>query len=163
MVRKAGMNGRAERQKGMVLVVALVLLLVMTLLGLNLAGGGSMGLRMARNMQETAVSLHSAEAGIAAVLSLIVDDGNPFQDASLNEDDTLDATALFGESAPGLLKDNGVEPELFVRERALECPRAEAATSADKIGCDYYRIESEHEAGASVRVARGAYMRVLKN
>lgn len=162
MVREAEVDGRA-RQGGMVLVVALVLLLAMTLLGINLAGGGSMELRMARNMQETSISLHSAEAGIAAVVGLVAEDGNPFQTPSLQEGDELDFAALFGDEGPALLEQNGVEPELFVRERALECPRVEAATSADKVGCDYYRIEAEHDGHARVRVARGAYMRVLKN
>lgn len=165
MVGEVVMRRLPRKQQGMVLVVALVLLMVVTMLGVNLASSGSMELKMARNMQETSMSFQSAEAGIAAVWSLVSDAGNPFVSVGLAQGDILDRAALF--PVPGGILDQipdgaDVDTDLFVLERELGCPRVEEGSSADKIACDYYRVEAEHDGNARVRVAQGSFMRIFK-
>jgi type IV pilus assembly protein PilX len=52
------------RQKGTVLLVALIMLLVMTLLGLNSMRGTSLEERMAGNWRDQIIALQAAEAGL---------------------------------------------------------------------------------------------------
>ncbi|CAH1748585.1 conserved protein of unknown function [Thauera humireducens] len=162
------MKRQPNGQRGMVLVVALILLVVATLLGVNLASTGSLELKMARNMQETARSFEFAQGGVAAVWGLIADRGT----VGSQNGDILRYNELFdGGVRPAWLLNNDIRPDLFVLERELTCPRLEEGSSADKIACDYYRIEATHDGGeddvdddgfARVRVAQGAFIRIFK-
>jgi len=65
-------NFQPQRQSGFVLVVALVLLLVLTLLGLAAAQSTSLEERMARNARNHDMAFQAAEAGLNAAQSGIL-------------------------------------------------------------------------------------------
>ena len=57
-----------RQQKGAVLVITLVLMLIASFVAVYMVAGTTQDLRMARNTQEATISFESAEAGINAVL-----------------------------------------------------------------------------------------------
>jgi len=70
MLRNSGsFDSRPHRQSGFVLIVALVLLLVLTLLGLAAAQSTSLEERMARNARNHDMAFQAAEAGLNAAQS----------------------------------------------------------------------------------------------
>lgn len=73
MLHNSGTLGsRPQRQTGFVLIVALVLLLVLTLLGLAAAQSTSLEERMARNARNHDMAFQAAEAGLNAAQSGIL-------------------------------------------------------------------------------------------
>lgn len=73
MHRNTGSNDSSPaRQSGFVLVVALILLLVLTLLGLAAAQSTSLEERMARNARNHDMAFQAAEAGLSAAQSAIL-------------------------------------------------------------------------------------------
>lgn len=63
--------GRVTRQRGAVLVVSLLLLLVMTLLGLGASQSTRLQERMAGNQRDMELALQGAEAGLRAAEDLL--------------------------------------------------------------------------------------------
>lgn len=63
--------GRMQRQRGAVLVVSLLLLLVMTLLGLGASQSTRMQERMAGNQRDVELAMQGAEAGLRAAEDLL--------------------------------------------------------------------------------------------
>ena len=78
-----------RRQRGAVLVVGLITLVVLTIIGLHASRSATMGMVAATNAQESAVALAAAE-----------------DSASIGERQTL---ALYGGSFPGDLSDNAAD------------------------------------------------------
>ena len=77
----------ARPQRGAVLIVSLLLLLVMTLLGLGMSQSTRMQERMAGNQRDMELAMQGAEAGLRAsesMLSQRVPDEKVFQDACDN-------------------------------------------------------------------------------
>ncbi len=66
----------STRQKGAVLVVALILLLVVTLLGAAVMQGGSLEMKMANNSQERQVAFNAAEEGLRQTEIFLSNNGN---------------------------------------------------------------------------------------
>jgi type IV pilus assembly protein PilX len=64
-------RGRVTRQRGAVLVVSLLLLLVMTLLGLGASQSTRMQERMAGNQRDLELAMQGAEAGLRAAEDLL--------------------------------------------------------------------------------------------
>ncbi|MBP9032385.1 MAG: hypothetical protein KBG29_00740 [Pseudomonadales bacterium] len=129
-----------NRQQGVALVVALILLTVLALIGIYAAATGSLELRMARNMQDAYDSFQSAEAGIAAVVSLARLGPDPF--TGDDEDEPFN-----GADDPLEQLNDGQDSVTATVELILlgaVCPRSELASSTDLIACDHYRVEAEH-------------------
>ena len=77
----------ARRQRGAVLIVSLMLLLVMTLLGLGASQSTRMQERMAGNQRDIELAMQGAEAGLRASESMVsqsVPDTKVFDDACDN-------------------------------------------------------------------------------
>lgn len=74
-----------RRERGVVLVVALVLLLVLTLIGLSTMESSGMEMKMANQSRERLVAMQAAEAGLHAAESFIESTG--FSDAELDGSD----------------------------------------------------------------------------
>ena len=129
-----------NRQQGVALVVALILLTVLALIGIYAAATGSLELRMARNMQDAYDSFQSAEAGIAAVVSLARLGPDPF--TGDDEDEPFN-----GADDPLEQLNDGQDSVTATVELILlgaGCPRSELASSTNLIACDHYRVEAEH-------------------
>src|SRR5690625_630691 len=65
-VRYLTTNGCSQRQRGVALVVALILLIVITLVGLAAVSGTIMQNKMASNLYDREVAFQSSEAGLRA-------------------------------------------------------------------------------------------------
>ena len=137
---------RSARERGAALAIALILLAVVTLLSVYGAATGALDLRISGNMQAAADSFRQAEAGAAAVMSLVatgpdpftgVDNADPMQNASGNRLGNLNDGA------------GSVATNVVLQVKGGTCPRSRAGFSADLIACDHYRIESTHTAADS--------------
>jgi len=62
----------ANKQRGVVLIVALVLLLVVTLLGVAVMSGSALDMKMANNSQERQQAFNAAEAALSQAESLLM-------------------------------------------------------------------------------------------
>lgn len=148
-----------SRQRGVSLVVALILLAVLTLISLYVAATGGLELRMARNMQESEDSFQSAEAGVAAVLRQVRGGPDPFR-----RQDVADPLAGVTPNPLAALNDGAAAMDLNVVYMAGDtpCPRVEEAYSADLIVCDHYRVESRHDTDdARTKVDQGVVKPVI--
>jgi len=134
------------RERGAALAVALILLAVVTVLSIFGAATGALDLRVSGNMQAASDSFRQAEAGVAAVMSLVatgpdpftgVDNANPMQNASGNRLGNLNDGA------------GSVAMNVVLQVKGGTCPRSRAGFSADLIACDHYRVESTHTAANS--------------
>ncbi len=147
-----------ERQRGIALAATLILLTVVTLLGLYAASNSSLGLFMAKNMQDAFDAFQSAEAGVAAVVSLPQLGADPFIGVSstnaLGSNSTLLEELNRGESS--------VSTSIELKLRDAVCPRAEAASSTNLIACDHYRVEAVQQSDdARATVAQGVVKSVI--
>jgi len=148
---------RRGRQRGVVLTITLVLLVVVALIAVYSAANVGSDLRMVRNMQASVRSLNSAEAGASALIKSI-----------------FDAPAILNRQ-PNANPLNGVDPNplsnltegqigLNVLPTALNanCPRVESGTSNRTLSCDHYRLESEHTSpDARTRVDQGVFAEII--
>lgn len=151
------------RQRGVALAVALIFLMVLTVVGVYAASGSALGLRMAKNMQDSFSSFQAAEAIVAAVLTVSRIGTDPFDGVTKVNNDPLGSkkTDLLGELGGGVASiDASVE---LILPRAV-CPRMEKGSSADLIACDHYRIDGEHETDAArTRVSQGIVKSIIGN
>ena len=148
------------RQQGVAMVVALILLTVLALIGIYGAATGSLELRMSRNMQDAYDSFQSAEAGIAAVVSLARLGPDPF--TGDDEDEPFN-----GADDPLEQLNDGQDSVTATVELILlgaVCPRSELASSTNLIACDHYRVEAEHVSDdARATVDQGIVKSVIGN
>ena len=146
-----------KREKGTVLLVSLLLLLILSMIGIQGMSTGIFGLRMAGNVQSIYDSFQLSDAGRAAAKA---------DAASFNGGDQLD---IFSGGDSGTTSDYIVAEVNVVRllpDVELECPRSPAASSITFVGCEYYTIDSEHEdaaSGARTHVFEGVSKQILAN
>ncbi|MBK7171386.1 MAG: hypothetical protein IPH83_19925 [Gammaproteobacteria bacterium] len=149
------------RQQGVALMISLILLTILTVLGVYAASTGALQLRMVGNMQESFDSFQSAEAGIAAVLSLVRSGPDPFAG-----DDEPDPFNGAGSVPLDQLNDGAgsVNVNIVMQLKGATCPRLEEGYSVGLIDCDHYRIESLHtSADARTKLDEGIVKPVIGN
>ena len=150
----------APRQRGAVLAITMVLLVVAALLAAYAAANMTTDLRMVRNLQESVRSLNSAEAGTSALVRNIF--ATP---GLLNGNSNLDP--LSGVTPNPLANvvnrsDDTIDLNVINTVREGACPRTEAGTSARIVVCDHYRLESEHNSDfARTKVDEGVFAEVI--
>lgn len=151
---------RVEPQQGVALAATLILLTAITLISLYAASSGALGLHMAKNMQDSFDAFQSAEAGVAAVVSLARVGANPF-DGDDDGEPLADDAELLDQLNDGAAS---VSASVRLKLRAAVCPRAEIASSTDLIACDHYRVEAEQQSNdARATVAQGVVKSVIGN
>ena len=140
-------------QRGVALATALIFLVVVTIIAVTAANNSSLGLKMSANMQDSYRSFQIAEAGLYGALGLAgsandpfrrQDDLTPFQGVSPHPLRNIDATPA---NIP-------LDVDVFLISIARPCPRPPSATGGSSVGvfdCDYYRINSEHDAPGRAR------------
>ena len=144
-----------KRQKGVVMLVSLLMLVILSLIGIAAISTSVFELRMAGNIQNMYESFQSADAGIAAAMS----DGGSF--------DGVDKADIFGGGEPGSVNDYivaKVNVGRLLPEVELQCPRGASSSSVTFIGCEHYTVDSEHESevtGARTHVYQGAVREIL--
>ena len=143
-----------NREKGTVLLVSLLLLLILSIIGIAGMSTSIFGLRMAGNIQSMYDSFQVADAGRAAAMSDPANFNGGDQDDIFSGDDYIVA------------KVNVVR---LLPDQELECPRSPTASSVSFIGCEYYELDSEHlserddvvSSGAQTRIFGGATKEIL--
>ena len=144
-----------KRQKGVVMLVSLLMLVILSLIGIAAISTSVFELRMAGNIQNMYESFQSADAGIAAAMS----DGGVF--------DGTDKADIFAGGDAGTVEEYivaEVNVGRLLPEVELTCPRGPGASSVTFIGCEHYTVDSEHEndaTGARTHVYQGAVREIL--
>ena len=144
-----------RREKGVVMLVSLLLLIILSVIGMQGMSNGIFNLRMAGNIQNLYDSFQMADAGIAATMA---DDGHF---------DGTDQADIFAGGDPGSTEDfivAVVDVERLLPDVELDCPRAPGASSIGFIGCERYLVDSEHEdaaTGARTHVYQGVVREVI--
>ncbi len=144
-----------RREKGVVMLVSLLLLIILSVIGMQGMSNGIFNLRMAGNIQNLYDSFQMADAGIAATMA----DGGHF--------DGTDKADIFAGGDPGSTKDfivAEVDVERLLPEIEVDCPRAPGASSVSFLGCERYLVDSEHEdavTGARTRVFQGVVREII--
>ncbi|MEZ5573470.1 MAG: pilus assembly PilX N-terminal domain-containing protein [Halioglobus sp.] len=140
-------------ERGAVLVVSMLFLLVVTVISVVAARNSSFSTKMSSNLQDSYSSFQSAEAGILATI-LLTRTGNAADDPfDGNTDETPFADIDAGVHPLRQLNDgpDDVDVKVLFTGAALTCPRSVTAFSENLLDCDYYRVESEHQAPQKAR------------
>ena len=144
-----------RREQGVVMLVSLLLLVMLSIIGLQGMTSSIFNLRIAGNIQNMYDSFQMADAGIAATMA----DGDSF--------DGVNKPDIFAGGDPGSTEDfivAEVNVERLLPDVELECSRSPGASSITFIGCEHYRIDSEHEdaaTGARTHVFQGVVREVI--
>ncbi len=144
-----------RREKGVVMLVSLLLLIILSVIGMQGMSNGIFNLRMAGNIQNLYDSFQMADAGIAATMA----DGGHF--------DGTDQADIFAGGDPGSTEYfivAEVNVERLLPDVEIDCPRTPGASSVSFIGCERYMIDSEHEdaaTGARTRVFQGVVREII--
>ena len=93
-------NHTVIRQKGAVLVVSLLILLVMTVLGVAAMGTSTLQERMANNNRQQQVAFQAAEAALRAAESYLANTVNSVTALTVNFNSAAPLTGLYAERAP---------------------------------------------------------------
>lgn len=143
-------TSRLSSQRGVVLVVTMLFLMVITVVALMTASNSALGLRMSANIQDSYESFQSAEAGVLAVMSL---SGTAFEPFDGNDSLTPFAAIPSGDHPLRDLNDGpaAVDVDVYLITSDTACPPRPLGYSADLFACDYYRIVSEHEVASKAR------------
>ena len=148
-----------EQQRGIALAATLILLTAVTLLGLYAASNSSLGLFMAKNMQDAFDAFQSAEAGVAAVVGMPQVGTDPFTGTSNSNPLGSYSTILLQELNRGA---GSVDTSIELKLRNATCPRSELASSTSLISCDHYRVVAVQESDdARATVAQGVVKSVI--
>ncbi len=151
----------ARNQRGSTLFVTLVVLALLMILGTSTITSSIVDVRIAGNTKETFESFQKADAGVNAVVSLVGTANDPFDGAS-HADPFADFAA--DESPIKNIADLTVSTTLTQSVGA--CGRSEVATSASKVACEFYEINSNHASttsGANNAVVQGMRRQVIAN
>jgi hypothetical protein len=131
-------------QRGAVLVISMLFLLVVTVISVVAARNSNFSLQMSSNMQDSTSSFQSAEAGVLATLLLSRTTVDPFNGTS-----STDPFVSFTTETHPLRQLNddpaALDVDVYFTGSALTCPRNAEGFTDGLLDCDYYRIESQHE------------------
>lgn len=137
------------RQQGMALVVSLLFLLVLTMIGVVAATNSRYALQMSLNTQDGLQSFQAAEAGVYAALATSGTATDLFM--GFSTEDIFDGLSDEENPLASLETADDVTTDVFLTASATACPRRVDGSSVGLFDCDYYRIESEHDAPQRAR------------
>jgi hypothetical protein len=145
------MNGLSVKpqQQGMALVVSLLFLLVLTMIGVVAATNSRYALQMSLNTQDGLQSFQAAEAGVYAALATSGTAEDLFM--GFSTEDIFDGLTEEDNPLGSLETGADVTTDVFLTASATACPRRVDGSSVGLFDCDYYRIESEHNAQRRAR------------
>jgi len=141
-------------QSGVALVTALLFLLVVTVIAVTAANNSAVGLKMSANMQDAYRSFQSAESGVYAALGLAGGPQDPFQRQDVVEEPFQGVTDHPFRNQAEDPNEVPVDVDVFLISIQRACPRPPSSRGGSSEGafdCDYYRIESEHDAPGQAR------------
>lgn len=134
-----------QRQKGAVLAISMIFLIIVTLIGVYAANTATMDVRMARNMQAQMESAQAAEAGLNAAFETL---------APVTGDVLFTSVSTPTALGTGTLLDNlntgGASVALSIAFMGKDVmPNGQAPTgqagNQPKVECYFHRVVSGHE------------------
>ncbi|MGG2395980.1 PilX N-terminal domain-containing pilus assembly protein [Pseudomonas sp. SH1-B] len=125
---------KPKHQRGAVLIVALIMLLLLTIIGLSSMRGTSLQENMASNMRDSNLSLQASEAALRKGEEEVT---SKFLDGTLSSLETADLTGSY-DDFPGTSKD----PEYTITLLAKIRTSTEAGAPIDEEGA-IVRVESD--------------------
>lgn len=146
-------------QQGVALVVALVILVVLSVLGISAVRVTVNDLQIAGDTEDSQRSFQAAEAGLAAGFSLVID--NPDTLVFQGGSNAIDFSAISPNPLDHLGSDTPVVTVAASGDPNGSCSRSTIASSADMIGCAAFELSSTH-APADPSVIKGGAMTVLR-
>lgn len=148
-----------QRQKGAVLAISMIFLIIVTLIGVYAANTATMDVRMARNMQAQMESVQAAEAGLNAALETLAPTTGVLLFTQLRTPTSLDTGTLLNNLYSGgsdvAVSINYVGTDSTPRQLPSGC-----AGGSTGIGYEFHRIvsgaeSSDASATVGMRVSRG--------
>lgn len=154
------MHNRSYHQRGSTLFVTLIMLALLMILSTSTINGSMVELRAASNTAQVFAGFQRAEAGVSATMGLVNTANNPFNSTSVG-----DPFASMSPSAHPLVNVNNVAVSVALEQPAGTCSRAEQASSASQIACEYYEVDSAHSvtASATTTLRQGVSREVIAN
>jgi hypothetical protein len=149
-----------QNQQGATLVVALLFLLILTIISVFAATNATLELKMAGNMQDDFISFNSAEAGVAAVLT--IDEAftgkNVAEPFDLLPDDEPNPLASLRDGA------ESVDIDITITSPATQCPRSIEGFSAGVLNCEFYRVRAQHfvQSKGNTEINQGVVKTIIK-
>lgn len=145
---------RNQEERGAVLVITLMLLLIASFVAVYMVAGTTQDLRMARNTQQAAISLEAAEAAIHAVLraSITADNAaDPLRVIARNDTPLGDPANPNHplRNLPGGAASIAVAVEPTALNAACPFVPEDEAVSSDMVQCNFYRITAAHTGNAA--------------
>ena len=167
-----------KNQQGVALVIGLLMLTILTLIGLSAMETSQFELKMAGNTQDFYNSFQKADAGVFAIMSFSRVSGLPDANKPFDGNDNLTPFAGLNKATNpkhplSEINDNTIDGngdadvvvDVVLKATGLPCPRAEVATSADLIECEFYQVESEHtdtQTSARTHLFQGVSKELIK-
>jgi len=144
-------------QKGAALIVSLLILVVLTLLGINSIGGSNLEERMAQNFHHTTLAFHAAESSINTVLSI----SNPEASSYNASNDLLNTALLAGIGNTSTTATYNMDPGNTLPNTSLNttttishigisaCPQSSMGQNANSVACGYFEINADASISAT--------------
>lgn len=152
-----------QTQRGISLIISLMVLAVLTIAGVAVVGLSSVELRIAQNEKTSQIAFEAAESGLRRVVrspTLRQSDINPFTNGTDPVADVV--TRSFSNTAGEWSADVEIKP----LGASLPCPIAPATTASSSTKCVFYEITSTGsvrtlaQRGAVQSVVGSVYVRV---
>jgi Tfp pilus assembly protein PilX len=144
MMKVPNRSGGVRREKGAVLAISMIFLIIVTLIAVYAANTATMDVRMARNMQAQAESAQAADAGVNAALETLA----PVTGDVLFTTSFTPSTISMGTLLNNLNTGSGsvvVTINYMGKDGSpnLKAPTGQAGNQA-KIACHLHRVISTH-------------------
>lgn len=154
------MKSLHSQQRGSSLFVALIMLALLMILGTSTINDSMLELRAAGNTKVIVDGFQRADAGISATMDLSDTANNPFNSTSVG-----DPFANIAAADKPLANVPNVSVAVALNQTAGTCARAEAASSASQVACEYYEVTSQHSAaaGGNATLRQGVSRQVIAN
>jgi type IV pilus assembly protein PilX len=170
-----------RRCDGSALIIALLILIVMTILGISTVTTSTQEMIMAGNTQDSSSSFQASESGITGTMSLVATSNDPFdgKDHTDDKDDSkfnafYDTTSPFNKKSTHPLYDvektgDNIAVNITIHVpidgvTEVTCPRKARGSSVDIVTCENYVLDSTHTSsstGAHTKIAEGTSREIL--
>jgi len=151
--------GLKKYQSGSSLFISLVILGLLSIIGATSLNSSMVELRAAGNVNKSMASFQKSDAGINAAMSLVGEAQDPF-----GGNDVADPFASFSEDDHPLRYVSDVAVSTTIEQAVSACTRNQSASSASKVACEYYEIESTHStvnSGVSATTRQGIRRQII--
>ncbi|VAW88332.1 hypothetical protein MNBD_GAMMA16-680 [hydrothermal vent metagenome] len=152
-------TGLKKYHEGSSLFISLVILGLLSIIGATSLNSSMVELRAAGNVNKSMASFQKSDAGINAAMSLVGEAQDPF-----NSNDVADPFTSFSADDHPLRYVSDVSVSTTIQQAASACTRNKNGSSANKVACEYYEIQSTHNtvnSGVSATTRQGIRRQII--